>query len=1003
MRRMAVLAGLSIGALLVPISPVTADDGADRPAPSGAISPGLHGKTGPVEVVVRLSTAPVADVIASGGSGTDELAREASIESQQNSVSATAAQLGATELGRVDQALNAVMVQIDASQLQSLAAVPGVVSVKPVHTYSLDVSAVGSGSLEQAVEYLGASGLRGSGVDGTGVKVAVLDSGVDFTHRNLGGPGTIESYNECYFGDPTGLTDNHAYDAAPVGACADLFGSTAPKVKGGFDFVGEVWPVGARSEDPNPIDFEGHGTHVSDIIGGKSADGLHTGIAPGVDLYGVRVCSAVATSCDGVALLNAVDWAIANGMDLVNLSLGSDYGQEEDDLSSALEGAVRAGIVVVASAGNGGDLPFKVGSPSTASGVISVAQTALPDDKLYPVVVAGGPTINNAVYQTWSPLPATAIVATLAAPAVATGCTPADVGPGVLGRIAVIARGVCSVTLKVDAARQQGAVGVIIYNNRAGAPPSFSYGGGDPSVPTVVVSDESGVALLAVLGQTASMFDPNQAISLTNTMVGTSSRGPEVDGGFIKPDIGAPGAWLSAEVGTGDAETSFGGTSGAAPTVSGSAALVMQVLPGAGPREIKARLLNGADTANRTPDALATDFYLTPISRIGAGEVRPGASLGGIVLGSDDADGGNISFQLPRVTKVTTLTRTVTLTNTSSERRTISLGVAFRDAADQASGAVRISVPSSVRLAAGQARSVQVRLTIDPAKLADWPLTGLAGVTGNDGTVLNDPEFDGWLTVSSGSDIAHLGWHVLPHKSADVRAARRAELNKPNDLELENESKVVGGGVEVFTLIGTDPQDQIVGAPGSNTFAPDLKSAGARVNGTDLEVAVASFGRNAVTTYPQENDVYFDIDQDGAPEFVAFTAELGLAFGADGRGVVYLLNLTTGVLEAVSFVDADYDSSVMIISVPSDAIGYSGADIDIYVNSCDNYFTGNCTDEIAGTFAGQFTVSGGPTIVVPAGKKSKVTVSAIGVPATDGMLLVYRDAVNTESQVVTVR
>ena len=97
-------------------------------------------------------------------------------------------------------------------------------------------------------------------------------------------------------------------------------------------------------------------------------------------------------------------------------------------------------------------------------------------------------------------------------------------------------------------------------------------------------------------------IDPAATTSLRNTTVGTSSRGLAISGLRPKPDIGAPGAWLSAEVGTGNGQTNFGGTSGAAPVVTGAAALILDKLP-ISPALVKSRLLNGASTDNRTPDA----------------------------------------------------------------------------------------------------------------------------------------------------------------------------------------------------------------------------------------------------------------------------------------------------------------------------------------------------------------------------------------------------------------
>ncbi len=343
---------------------------------AGAAASGLADALGKVEVVVKLSDAPLA--AAQGESAKQRglsLNRSqtsiylADLKGKQDALMASVRALGGVEVARLSKALNAVIVSIDASQLPKVAQLPGVVTVRGVGTYTLD--------LAETVPYIGAAAAQAAGADGSGVRVAVLDSGVDYTHRNLSGPGTVADYNACYA----------QKDVAPSGACADLFGPTAPKVIGGYDFVGELWPtLGDRTEDPNPIDLEGHGTHVADIIGGKSADGAHKGVAPGAKLYAVKVCSAVATSCNGVALLKAMDFAldpngdgdISDAVDVVNMSLGSSYGQKEDDLSEASANAVRYGVVVVVSAGNSADRPYIVGSPSSTPEVISVAQTQVP-------------------------------------------------------------------------------------------------------------------------------------------------------------------------------------------------------------------------------------------------------------------------------------------------------------------------------------------------------------------------------------------------------------------------------------------------------------------------------------------------------------------------------------------------------------------------------------------------------------------------------------------------
>ena len=699
------------------------------------IEPRLLRAKGEVQVVVGLSEPSLAESVPADAlvEGTlppaavqqDQLA---AIEVQQDAVVAEAEELGATEDARVDTSLNAVMLTVDAATVPELAQIEGVTSVRPVGRYTTYTPSEESGSLAQAATYLGVDALRPT-YTGTGVKVAVLDSGIDFTHNNLGGPGTVADYDTCYAQNAV----------APSGACAVLFGPTAPKVKGGIDFVGEDWPNGPEAIDPNPIDAEGHGTHVADIITGRSADGSHLGLAPGADLYGVKVCSAVSSACSGIALLQGVDWALdpngdgdlGDAMDLMNLSLGSDYGQDEDDLTVALENAAKAGVLVVASAGNGGDRPYKVGSPSIAKRVISVAQTSLPDEVSNVIAVSApanvpGLTDNRitlTVLQPWGgQIPASpGLVGDLARPTGSRlGCATRDFGPANAGKIALVDRGACAISIKASNAEAAGAIGMILVNNTAGAPGSFSYGGGTITVPVLAVSQSDGDKLVAAVaaGPVSVKVDPADAISLENTMVSSSSRGPTIDGNLVKPDIGAPGAWLSAEVGTGAENTNFGGTSGAAPTVAGVAAVLLQKFPKEQPRAIKTRLLNGADTTNTTPD-LQANLYPTPVSRIGAGEVRAFSSSGATFrLRNLQTGAGNLSLGFARVTGTTTITRTVRLENLSPLAQRITVSPTFRDADDQALGAVTVSGAGTFQVPGKGSRDVPLTFTIKAKQAA---------------------------------------------------------------------------------------------------------------------------------------------------------------------------------------------------------------------------------------------------------------------------------------------
>ena len=247
--------------------------------------------------------------------------------------------------------------------------------MRPVRHYERDLS--------ETVPYIGAGFVQNTlNITGTGVTVAVLDSGIDYTHANLGGPGTPEAFEAAW--------GTSIYDTRNTTVTVSTGFPTA-KVIGGYDFVGELWPTyGPRSEDPNPIDAPptppaagGHGTHVADIIAGQNVSDTHRGVAPGAKLYAVKVCSAVSPSCNGIALLRGMDFALdpngdnnlSDAVDIINVSLGASYGQKEDDLSEASANAVRAGVVVVASAGNSADRPYIVGSPSSTPEVMSVAQT----------------------------------------------------------------------------------------------------------------------------------------------------------------------------------------------------------------------------------------------------------------------------------------------------------------------------------------------------------------------------------------------------------------------------------------------------------------------------------------------------------------------------------------------------------------------------------------------------------------------------------------------------
>ena len=1032
----AFLGSLVLGAALsLPVSFSEAATGTvdlSRLAVSGAslakrVDPTLLKATGPVDVVVQLAGLPLA--LANGENSRREgglmnraqqIAHSDSIRQSQDDVLAKVLALGGKEIARVRIAYNAAIVRIDASKLVDLATLPGVSTVQRVNDYRIDLS--------ETVPYIGAAAAQQVGLDGHGVKVAVLDSGIDYTHRNLGGDGTVAAYQAAWG------TSN----ADPKNTTLDGLFPTE-KVIGGYDFVGELWNGTATSPplapDPDPIDHGTHGTHVADIIAGKSKDGKHVGVAPGASLYAVKVCSAVSTSCSGIALLEGIDFALdPNGdgsmedaVDVINMSLGSLYGQREDSTSAAAENAARAGVVVVAAAGNDADKPYIVSSPSEAPDVISVAQTQVPSATAIPLVINSPPAIagkyGNTATVEWAPLGAGVTGDVVVA---GRGCvvTAGDKLPAVAGKIALIDRGACNISEKVRAASDAGAIGILIGLVAGGDAVSFSNGGQCPTPadgtckPTLVIQQSlaSSIKANAAAPVNVSISESN-AIMLVGSMASTSARGPSYDRNQIKPDIGAPGASVSAIAGTGTGEEAFGGTSGATPMISGSAAILLQAYPNRAPWQIKSLLMNTADTEVFTNPATLPGV-LAPITRIGGGEVRVDQALASTTAAWDtQLRTGSLSFGYLNVSQTTVLTRRVKVQNYGRSARVYAISNEFRYAND-ATGAVQLIMPKAVFVPAHGSETFDVLLKIDPSKLPDWILNG--GASGGTGSLLQTAEFDGYIKLKDSRDDIHLAWQVLPHKSADVHALDKSVTingDNPGALALANFSRAKGGDFDIFALTGTSPRipRKDLPADGDDFAVTDIASVGVRlVEGAFLQFAVNTFGRRAHPAYPAEFDVDIDTNGDGKPDYVVFTRENGAATaaGSTGQTLVYVGNLTTGAATAFFYADADLDSGNMIMTAPLAALGGLAptTKITFGVTAFDNYFTGEPTDSIDGMVftpaTPKFTTALDTGTVDPFNSGlisvDDVDGGATASPSQSGFLLMYRDA-KVEAETVSVK
>lgn len=970
------------------------------------LDPSLLKAQGRIQVIVQLNGAPVArsKYRESDKGG----AMKARLRSLQQTFVDRAQRSAPTvrEIARTQIVLNAVFLEVDAGDIATLAKDPAVRRISRVGDYELHLS--------ETVPYIGASAVQGAGFDGTGISLAVLDSGIDYTHANLGGPGTVADYNAAY-ADP---------------ASRDGLFPTA-KVVAGFDFVGETWPGGPLAPDDDPIDFNGHGTHVADISGGLG------GVAPGVALHAVKVCSAVAPSCSGIALIQGMDYAAdpngdgdtADAVDIVNMSLGAVYGQAfDDDLAQAVDNATALGILTVASAGNSADKPYVTGTPAAALTALSVAQTAVPSATLTvmevtaPASIAG---LYTPVFQPWSTPLSSLIEAPLqygdGAGGNLNGCAP--FAPGSLaGLIVLVDRGTCAFSIKIDNIDNAGGLVGIIGLVAPGAPFAGGFGGGGPIlIPGYMISQADSDALKSGLPDTFVRFDPDAGVPLIMSVVGSSSRGPTMLSNRIKPEIGAPGQSVSADVGTGTGASAFGGTSGAAPMVAGSAALLMSAYPDRTPLEIKAALMNTGETeiANVvTP----TSSSLAPISRIGGGEVRVDAALGTPVAAWDsDSPTGGLSFGFVDATGNNMVSqRRVTLRNFTDRAVQFSIEPTFRFAEDADTDAVRVIAPDRVNVRPQGTAQFQVEMLIRGSALHDWQMN--SGSRGANGDVLTFNEYDGYLNLTSSAGDIHMPWHVLPRKSGDIRVR---DLGRGN-------YRVTNGGagastVEAYSLIGSNGNLPEGGA-GEQNPTPDLRHVGyatfpvpAGFCGPDdsyvMAFAVNTWERQTHANAPQALQFDLDTDQDGIADFAVFNADLSFTSLTDGRNVTFVQNLATSSASAFFFTDHITNSGNTVLLFCGDQIGQNaanfGAPMDVSVSAFDIYFTGLRTDSISGItisplgeqYLGVFDNGGvGASTIAP---KSSDRLSIVDFGATTnntetGLLLLHRGGAPADNEASTI-
>lgn len=550
--------------------------------------------------------------------GAAALERGRGIDAAQGRVRAELARRGIPVTSATKVLLNAVYVRAPREREAELAGIGGVARVvylPPVRRH-LDRAA----SLVNAPTAWAA--LAGTGGAGAGVRIAIIDSGIDQNHPGFQDPALTPP--AVFPNNDTGYTNNKVIVARSY-----------------ISMLNDPEPQFSRPDDVTPRDRIGHGTALAMIAAGvenTGPAGTIRGIAPKAFLGNYKVFGSPGINdsfgleySQFPAIARALEDALADGMNIVLLALGEGfpplYGPLDKPTAcdpvpgssfcsptpDLVETAVRNGMVVVASAGNDGNTALKspalntIHTPGTARSAITVGATA--NSHAFAATLRAGAREFDALFGD-GPKIATPLTAPLrdAAAGGADGraCTALLAG-SMAGAIAIVDRGGCAFSDKINYASAAGAVGVVMVQS-SGAADLTLRGAADTGIPAAMVSNADGATLRSLAAADSNLkatLDPalHAAETPADVVAAFSSRGPAIGTNDLKPELVAPGVGIytatqkldpNGELYHASGYTAVSGTSYAAAIVAGAAALVKQKNPGFTPLDIKSALVNTA-------------------------------------------------------------------------------------------------------------------------------------------------------------------------------------------------------------------------------------------------------------------------------------------------------------------------------------------------------------------------------------------------------------------------
>jgi minor extracellular serine protease Vpr len=498
--------------------------------------------------------------------------------------------------GEYDVAVNAVAVRLNGTDLGALRNGPGVVSVGYQGTYSPTADDPDLSLIDAKLGWAAATPNAADSTAGAGIKVGIVDTGIDITHPCFAAP---RARNAAPFTtDKVIIAKVFANKAANLGYTAEAVQDHGTHVAG---------TVACNVDTPASID----GVAITGAADGYAP----SGVAPGALLGSYNVFPGDITNARSEDILNALDAAAYDGMDVINMSLGGDAHGVQDLLTTAVDNLDRgANIVVAVSAGNSGPGHYTIGSPGSAERALTAGASSVGHLIGIPVY-AGDTTSGTPLAVTASGdfgLPETPLSGTLVASGGATlgiGCVDGSYTVPAGPWIALVSRGTCTFGTKVAMAEKAGADGVIVVNNTPGDPSAMAA---DPLFPTTIPGvmapldkRDALVARAASAGHVTIDSTGTYARTGNDDIMGSfSSQGP-VDVSYrVKPDLVAPGVNVLSSIPMSFCEAGpanpdgcwafFNGTSMASPHLAGTAAVVRSAHPSWRAEQVRSAITNTA-------------------------------------------------------------------------------------------------------------------------------------------------------------------------------------------------------------------------------------------------------------------------------------------------------------------------------------------------------------------------------------------------------------------------